>query len=208
MLRLKIKGMPVEIGAGFFIVITFMLLVCDNETVLISVFSSLLHECGHIISMLVCGERVRLLRISASGLCIERKINSALSFSREIIISLSGVCVNFLLSLFSYIIYLLSGGEFLRSVIYVNLAIALFNLLPAGQLDGARGLSFILRRRIPESTADRITDTLSLVTTVILIAFSLVAFYFRAANPSLAVVTIYLSIILINRILELKKSVI
>ena len=208
MLRLEIKNTIIEIRASFFLVITFMLLICDNVIVLISLFSSLIHECGHLISMIALKENPQRLLFSASGLRIDRKCRPCLSFSKEIIIALSGVGVNLIISLCAYLIYIFSHKELFLAVCAVNLVIASFNLLPVESLDGARGLWFILCRRIPEESAQEIITDVSIVTTVLLIIFFCVTVYLRMANPSLVVVIIYLVILLINRIFQLKKSAI
>ena len=208
MLRLEIKNTVIEIRASFFLVITFMLLICDNVIVLISLFSSLIHECGHLISMIALKENPQRLLFSASGLRIDRKCRPCLSFSGEIIIALSGVGVNLIISLCAYLIYFFSHKELFLAVCAVNLVIASFNLLPVESLDGARGLWFILCRRIPEESAQEIITDVSIVTTVLLIIFFCVTVYLRLANPSLVVVIIYLVILLINRIFQLKKSAI
>ena len=208
MLRLEIKNTVIEIRASFFLVITFMLLICDNAVVLISLFSSLIHECGHLIAMIACKESPQRLLFSASGLRIDRKCRSGLSFAREIIIALSGVWGHLIISLCAYLIYIFSHTECSLAVCAVNLVIALFNLLPIESLDGARGLWFILCRRIPEESAQEIITDVSIVTTVLLIIFFGVTVYLGMANPSLVVVIIYLVILLINRIFQLKKSAI
>ena len=208
MLRLEIKNTIIEIRASFFLVITFMLLICDNVIVLISLFSSLIHECGHLISMIALKENPQRLLFSASGLRIDRKCRPCLSFSGEIIIAMSGVGVNLIISLCAYLIYIFSHKELFLAVCAVNLVIASFNLLPVESLDGARGLWFILCRRTPEESAQEIITDVSIVTTVLLIIFFCVTVYLRMANPSLVVVIIYLVILLINRIFQLKKSAI
>lgn len=208
MLRLEIKDTVIEIRAGFFLVVTLMLMFCDSVTVIVSLVSSLLHELGHIAAMLLCKEKIERLVFYAPGLRIDRKTRPHLSFSSEIIIALSGVTVNFALALCAYITYLFFRSDFYLCVCAVNLVIAVFNLLPVESLDGARGLEFILLRRIPENSARKIMNEVSLVTTILLIIFFSLTVYLRLVNPSFTFTIIYLLILLINRILQLKKSAI
>lgn len=208
MISFKYKHIPVEIRAGFFIVITFMLLVCDNETVMTSLCSSVLHECGHLAAIVILSENPEKIVFSASGMRIDRKRNASLSFSKEIIIAASGVLVNFLISFFSYTAYLIGKSNFLFSVFAVNMIIGAFNILPLESLDGAVCLKYYLCRRTNEEKAETVMNIISVTVSVALIVFFAFTVYFRKVNLSFAVVIIYLMILMINRILELKKSVI
>lgn len=206
MLKVEIKGVVIEIRTDFFLVVTFMLLMCESATVLISLFSSLFHECGHLAALIIKKEKPLRLVFSASGLRIDRRRGSFLSFGDEIFVALSGVCVNFFAASVSYAVYALIGSRLFFSVFCVNIAIAVFNLLPIESLDGAVGLHFFLCRCMPDEKVKRILNIVSVVTGVFLAVFFAVSFFSGNANPSLMIVIIYLIILLINRILELKKD--
>lgn len=208
MISFKYKNIPVEIRTGFFIVITFMLLACDNETVIISLCSSVLHECGHLAAIVILSEKPEKIVFSASGMRIDRRRNAFISFSKEIIVAASGVFVNFIISLFSYAVYSFSKIGFFSSAFAVNLIIGAFNILPLESLDGAVCLKHYLCLRTGEEKAETVTNLVSVIVSVILIIFFAFTVYFRKVNLSFAVVIIYLMILMINRILELKKSVI
>lgn len=208
MIKFRIKNIPVEIRTGFFIVITFMLIFCDNETVLISLFSSVFHECGHLLAIIISGEKFEKAVFSASGMRIDRFPNAGLSFSKEIFIAISGVLVNFTLAFLSYAFYFLSGVEVFFSVFSVNTVIGVFNIFPLSSLDGAVCLEFFLCRRIGEEKAKKILNLISVTVGAVLILFFSLTVFFRKVNLSLAVVIIYLLILMMNRILELKKNTI
>ena len=208
MLKVEIKNTIIEIGAGFFLVIAFMLFLCDAETVLLSLFSSFFHEAGHIAVILLCGEKLERLVFSSSGLRIDRRRSPSLSFSKEIIISLAGIIMNFIAALLSGLLYHITGDSVLFSLCLINVVIAAFNIMPIDSLDGGRALSFILSRRIPEERADRIVFYVSTATAFLLVAFFLLTVFLKKLNPSFLCVVIYLVILLINRFFELKKRVI
>lgn len=197
----------VEIRAGFFLVIAFMLLISGSRMVLISLFSSLLHECGHLLALLFCSGKAERIVFSASGMRIDRGLSCEMSFRSEIIISLSGPAVNLLISFVSLMVYYFKGAAAAFDIFAVNAIIALFNLLPVESLDGAGALRFILLRRIPENRTEKIVSDVSLVTGTLLVFFFTLTVFLKKANPSLAVVIIYLLILLINRILQLKKRI-
>lgn len=201
-------GAVVEIRAGFFIVIAFMLLIGDNTAVLISLFSSFLHESGHILTLFLCGGKIEKLVLSSSGMRIDRDFSRLLCFSSEMMIAFSGAAVNLFISLSAFVAFRLSGHELCFKIFGINMVIGLFNLLPLQSLDGARGLEFILLRRIPQERVERVLLIVSVTTAVFLLILFSLTVIFRAINPSFVVVIIYLLILLINRILQLKKSVI
>lgn len=202
------KGTIVEIRAGFFIIIAFMLIIGDNSTVLISLFSSFLHESGHIVALILCGGKIDKLVLSSSGMRIDRDCSRLLCFSSEMLIAFSGVAVNMFSALCALIVLRLSGHDLWFNVFGINMVIGIFNLLPLQSLDGARGLEFILLRRIPQERVERVLLIVSVTTAVLIMVFFLLTIIFRAINPSFVIVVIYLLILLINRILQLKKSVI
>lgn len=199
---------PLEIRTDFFLVITFMLLICDSRTVLISLFSSLFHECGHLVSMLLFHQKIDRVLFSASGMRIDRRECSRLTLKAETVTALSGVFVNFCLAFVSYMIFLAAKSEFFLSVTAVNLVIGVFNLLPVESLDGGNVLRCILISRIPVEKAESTLTDVSITVVIMLIIFFAVTVFTKTVNPSLTVVLIYLVFLLINRILELKKSAI
>ncbi len=208
MLIFEIKNTAVEIRAGFFLIVTFMLLTCDSKTVTVSLFSSLIHESGHLAAMMFFAERAEKIVFSASGMRIDRKNGSFLSFSEEIIISASGVMMNFVICAAAYTVFFLTGFSLAGFIGAVNAVIGAFNLLPFEELDGGNILRFTLCRRLGQEQAEKVMNIVSVSAGIMLLIFFSLTVYLKKANLSLAFVILYLIILLINRILELKKSVI
>lgn len=137
MFKIKLKNTDIVICFSFLAVLTLCILLYSEKVIIISVVSSLLHECGHIAAMRAYGLRIKEIRLYGGGMKITRDI-SYLSFSKELIITFGGVLVNFCLCVFSYCYF--------KIVFSVNLALLIFNLLPIGYLDGARALGLVAEK--------------------------------------------------------------
>ena len=191
---------------SFFALLTLMLLTCDSVLIFMSLISSFLHESGHILAMILCKDTIKTLKITAAGLRID-KINSVnLSYNQEIFIALSGVGMNFILCFVSALIYFVCGSKTVFNFLCINIIVAIFNLLPIESLDGAKALYFFLLKKSSHEKACEFIAVLSIITTILMIAFAAVSFYFTKTNFSLLIVIIYLIILLINRIFQLKKN--
>lgn len=191
---------------SFFALLTLMLLTCDSLLISMSLIVSLLHESGHILAMILCKDKIKTLKITAAGLRID-KINSMnLSYNQEIFIALAGVCMNFILCGVSALIYYTCGSKSVLGFLCINIIVAIFNLLPIESLDGAKALYFFLLKKISHDKACEFIAVLSIITIILMIVFAGISFYLTKTNFSLLIVIIYLIILLVNRIFQLKKN--
>lgn len=129
--KIRFKNTDIVICFSFAAVLTLCILLYSEKIIIISVISSLLHECGHIAAMRVYGVNIKEIRLYGGGMKITKDI-SYLPFPKELMVTFAGVFVNFCICIFSYCCF--------KTVFSVNLALLIFNLLPIGCLDGARAL--------------------------------------------------------------------
>ena len=110
-----------------------------------------LHECGHLLCLLLFRIPVIQLRFSPGGAVI-RTNSAALSYPREAFLYLCGPAANLcalMLSLFFH-------SSFFWLLFAANLICACYNLLPIPPLDGSGALLCLLSARFPEHRARRI----------------------------------------------------
>lgn len=107
------------------------------------------HELGHCLAIRALGGRVRRLRLTWAGAELRLSPAFPLPPERMIPAALAGPAANLLLAWAGAALASRGAGERLYFFTGVNLGLALFNLLPAGWLDGGRVLreSFALAGR-------------------------------------------------------------
>lgn len=191
-MTVRISGTEIRLGFSFFAVITLMLLLCKSQTVLLCIASSLLHECGHISAMCICGEKPREIVFGAFGIRIERDAQSMLSYKKEAIISAGGVAVNLLLAIVFCAWYGINGSYFAFSGIYVNLFIGALNCIPVSVLDSGRFLRYILFMRFEEEKVLRTLLVVSDISVLVFAVFTVFYTVFFGLNISLVSVCVYL----------------
>lgn len=132
-------------------IINMLLIICIFVCVV-------LHELGHALTARRFGivtERILLMPIG--GMAQMARIPQ--HAKQELLITLAGPAVNILLAGLFYGLSLMLTGNVLLWVHYlllINLAMALFNLLPAFPMDGGRILRALLAMRMPYLKATRI----------------------------------------------------
>ena len=166
--------------------LSLLSLADKSGCVFLSVVFSLLHEMGHITAMAICKEPIDSLTFHPFGISMKLKTSSALSFSEELFVLLSGCVTN--------LVFIILPTS--QTVTYINIGIFLFNILPIANLDGGRTVRLLLIRFFGERTGNVVSDVVSFLFLVPLSAFAFYAVA-RSGQFSLLVCTLYLTIIMI-----------
>ena len=124
----------VEVTGGFLLVIAWLNYTDTQGVLPVALCAAAAHELGHWVAIRLLGGRVRRLRLSAVG--AELVLERSLSYGRECFCALAGPAVNLLLA----VCFSRSREEWTLIFAGLNLALALFNLLPLPALDGGRAL--------------------------------------------------------------------
>lgn len=204
MLSLNVRGCDIKITAGFFLIVTLVLIKSDNQIACLSLAASVLHETGHIIAMKISGVRIKKLTVSAIGFCIENTNEGLISLGKETAVDLAGIGMNLILALISYILFIAKSAGLFKSFCIVNLIIGAFNFLPVDTLDGARALYTLLSKLISVEKAYSVISFLSVTVTGFIAFLCVYAVLTDKANISLTAAGIYFIILTINRFVRLK----
>lgn len=197
---MKFKVFGVDFFVSFpSIAFISLAIVCDKKsTVPICIGASLLHELGHIAAMRLTKVKVQSVSINLGDIAINADA-LPLSYKAEFFVNISGVLVNFLISLTSFLIYILWGKEVFRSFFISNILIGAFNLLPVRYLDGGQIAFIILQRFISQKNSERI---LNILTFCFMLPLATLAFLFLIKsknNYSLLIAVLYLICTLVSK---------
>ena len=177
-------GIDVYIHATFFILIAWLLLLYFTTPgstplealtrigfVLTLFLCVVLHEYGHALMARHYGIKTRDITLLPIG-GVARLERIPREPSRELAVALAGPAVNMVIAAVLYVILFAAswplgslegalgqpGGHFLASLAYLNVVLAVFNLLPAFPMDGGRVLRALLAMHIPRVQATRIAS--------------------------------------------------
>ncbi len=193
--------MKIRLHLKIFIFIAIFILTRQIEIYAILMFFAILHELGHMIAGILLGFKPNSLEIMPLGLSIsfESKVdfynkkikNASLLTLKKLIIAASGPLTN-LLFIFFFLIFDISPFGINRELIlYANILIAIFNLIPIYPLDGGRIVKEILHIIYGRKEAYECINKISNICIAILTAISSIAIlYWR--NIAILLILAYL----------------
>lgn len=168
--------MTIKLNLYIFLFIVLFFITSQLEIYALVMIFALIHELGHLICGVILGFEPDILRIMPFGFCIEFKTNvqdynkkilkSNLLSVKKVIIALAGPMVNILIMIMGIICH------WDNNIIYANLLIALFNLLPIYPLDGGRILKNIFKLFLGNRKAN---TYMNLVSNLFLIVITMLA---------------------------------
>ena len=180
---------------------------------LIIMFFSFIHELGHLIIGLILKLKLEKLEILPYGVTVLFKINiqdlnkkirkGNILELKKIVIALAGPIVSLIIAL----IYLNYDPIYLNKtdIVYSNILIAIFNLLPIYPLDGGRIINGILHIKYGNIKAQILTDKISYIMMIILTIISSIAVYYFK-NIAIFLICIILWMIVLQVGIQNKKN--
>lgn len=176
------------------------------------------HEMGHLLCGLILGLKPKALKIMPLGVCIEFevlpeeynvKIVKANKLQvKKMCIALAGPITNVIIVLITIVFRGQIQDVICQEIVYSNILIAIFNLLPIYPLDGARVIKAFIHILKGRKASQDIINIISNVTVIMITMLSSVAIYYYR-NVAILFVIVYLwSIVIIeNRKYNIKKRI-
>jgi len=191
MIKFTVFGVDIRISFWFFAILALVLTTGRETLAMYFLLPILIHECGHLIVMAICG--VKLKSVSFLAFCIDIKPAEShiMSYGKDVAVALGGALANFLVAGFLYIFMFQSMRVML--LIAVNIAVALFNLVPVGRLDGGQVMSLLLSRYGGINNTDPVSKLCSFLLLIPLFALAIYLILQDGWNVSLLIVCLYLA---------------
>ena len=214
--------MNIKIDLKIFVFIIIYCITKQIEIYILLMSFALIHECTHLLLAILLGLKSDSISISPYGFCINLKTKcedynikikrSNILSIKKIIIYAAGPMANLLITILALICYKIGlyeifGNIKIDLVIYSNILLFLFNLLPIYPLDGGRIIKEILHINFGIEKSYVITNIISNITAIALtIAASIFILIYKNIAIPFAIGYIWILIILNNRnIKNIKK---
>ena len=190
----NVFGLKVEITFWFVALITFIFSLNAPSNVLVTVFSSILHETGHLLIMTSVGNKPQAIRFEITGMNIIRQQDLQISTKNEVLIALGGPLINLICFLISVVILCIYENENILTFGCINLILMIFNLLPINKLDGGLALYYILSQNFDNLNCAKILKITSVFFIALIYIWGIYAFVSSKYNISLIIIAIFLTL--------------
>lgn len=193
--------MKIKFNIDIFICLVIAIVTKNIEKYTEFMLFIIIHEMAHLVTGIILGVKPKRIDVYALGLSLEFYSFGHITYKnlRKILIYIAGPLINFVIAI---VLVILNDKTYL-DIIYINLILGFFNLLPIYPMDGGRILKQVLTIIKGEKTSKIIINRVSnIVVTLITICYSILILYVH--NFAIFMVIIYLWIILIKENKNLK----
>lgn len=210
--------MQIKVDLKIFIAILIFLLTEQLNIYIVFMLFAIIHELGHVLTGIILGFKPKNIEVLPIGIsaCFymqcddyNKKINYANRFVlKKVIISCAGPITNFIISIIFYFFDFSIFNISREFIIYTNLIIGIFNLIPIYPLDGGRIIKNILHIKIGLKKSYKYTKIIANLSIIILTIFSSMAILYLK-NISIVLILIYLwgIVIIQNKKYESKMNI-
>ena len=196
MIEFRLGRCTFQLHFLFLAALGIVLFTDAGPTALLGIAAVAIHECGHLLTMVLCGIPPHSVTIQPFGVLIHQREDHRKSYLRDGLVSLGGPVSNGIAMGVAAIAQRWLGvpmGEWLL----VNAALGIFNILPIESLDGGRAVYCFLCIRQPPGRSERVVAVVSFVC---LVPMSVIGFLFLLEsryNFSLLLASVYLMLCLV-----------
>ena len=160
---------------------------------LILFFSVFIHEMGHTASIRINRLKILSVEILPFGINIITNDNRLTAYKTDIIIALSGPCVNIIFAIFTLVIIKFNGyNSYLFFAFLTNILYAGINLFPVKSLDGGKIAEILVKILFSENISHIIFSCISAVFLGVLSILALFILMVTGYNFTLILLCCYL----------------
>lgn len=180
-------------------IILIIIVANYNSKFIFALMWVILHEMAHILIAKGFGCRFMKFEVKFFGTNAQLEDLDILKDNKKVIVYLAGAFLNILIGIIFYFINIKFNSDFFKESININLGLALFNLLPAYPLDGARVFEILLSKKMLYKKAQKIISILSYIIGSLFITIS-IYIYLRYNIFNLSMILGAIIIIYITRV--------
>lgn len=208
--------MRIRIDLKIFIFLILFILTRQIEIYALMMVFAIIHELGHMISGILLGLKIEKMELMPYGVSVSFRLttkdynnkikNGNLLELKKIIVAIAGPLTNLLIAIITY--YLDIGEELKALVVYSNILLLLFNLIPVYPLDGGRILKSILHILFGKKTAEKYINNISFVLLLFLTFVSSIAIiYLKNIAIFLIIAFLWLMYIKEDKVYRRKENI-
>lgn len=183
----------VSVSGGFGILLAVLLFLDEHNVVPWALMACLFHELGHGIVICLLGGEVKSFTLTVIGAEIIPTRKRLFSYREELLIAAAGPLMSFICAMLSASF---AAGDIdnENALLFsgLNLMLGLFNLLPAGPLDGGRILKILLMHRYSFETGEQRYQYFSALISVGLLALGIFHILRLGGNITLLLTGVWL----------------
>ena len=166
-------------------------------SVIICFASVIAHETGHLLAMKYFGSYPQKIKLTLCDIAIIDRKKITRSNKAELVITLAGVTVNFILVTISYFLMNISENSYIQMIFDTNFTLGLFNSLPIDSLDGGQALIILLSMKFSPFTSMKILDIISFVILIPVAVMGFLVLLQSKYNFTLLLTALYLIAIIL-----------
>lgn len=204
--------MQFRIDLKIFLFILLFYLTKQIEVYTLTMLFAFIHELGHLLAGIILGMKPKKLEIVPYGVRISFELfpkdynikiqKGNLLEIKKIIVALAGPITNILILIIALYINTNIVSQFI--IVYINILLIIFNLIPIYPLDGGRMIKSMLHIKYGKMQAEKKINKLSFITLVILTIFASILIY-ATENIAVFFITIILWALYIKEDLIYRK---
>jgi len=190
----KRHELVIKISKLFFPYIILLIIIGFKGKLLISFILVFLHELVHFIVAKKLGFKGFYIEILPIGAVLKLKDLDDADPKEDLIISLSGPLFNLFLAAIFYFVSKYHYNNYVEHLFMSNLALGIFNLIPAFPLDGGRIVRDILSFKTYYKNANKITVKFSIILGILITVYSLILFLFDKRSINMMILGVFIII--------------